>query len=89
MAAPHNNLSKALSVTYAMCGIPIYAVYLSYAYLVISFTLDRAALVLFKCVGYVCTSGRVLSCLFEKEGVSNEHKIYKIDWFAGVSDPTA
>ncbi|KAL5262221.1 hypothetical protein ACHWQZ_G007813 [Mnemiopsis leidyi] len=50
VTAPHNNLSKALSVIYALLGIPVYAVYLSYAYLAISTALNALSQLLFTCI---------------------------------------
>ena len=50
VTSPHGYLSKAISVVYAMLGIPIYAVYLSYAYLAISNVLDAFCNLIFTCL---------------------------------------
>ncbi|XP_063681400.1 potassium channel subfamily K member 16-like isoform X7 [Bolinopsis microptera] len=50
VTSPHGYLSKAVSVVYAMLGIPIYAVYLSYAYLAISNVLDAFCNLVFTCL---------------------------------------
>ena len=64
VTAPHNNLSKALSVIYALLGIPVYAVYLSYAYLAISTALNALSQLLFTCIryGFCCILGSDSSC---------------------------
>ena len=58
VAIPHNGVSKATTLVYAMFGIPIYAVYLSYAYLAISTLLDRITDLVFLCLRCV------YSCVF-------------------------
>ena len=53
VAAPHNFVSRAVSVVYALIGIPIYAVYLSYAYLAISNGLTLLCNLVFTCLRLV------------------------------------